>query len=163
MSFLLCLLTINNMQLETHLKNFMIHSNKIEWEEWINPWDILAAIYTVKNGIKWIKDILEIHNILWEHLEEDWVWCFRKCNVRVWSYIPPEYTELPKLMSVYFENYKKMTSWEAHNKFEKIHPFQDLNGRVWRLIWLYKAYDVWYRFEYDFLHKYYYQTLNYYD
>jgi len=35
-----------------------------------------------------------------------------------------------------------MNSWEAHNKFEAIHPFQDLNGKVGRLIWLSKAINV---------------------
>ena len=151
------------MQLETHLKNFMIHSNEIEWEKWINPWDIEAAIYTIRNWINWIDDILKIHNILWGYLKQDRVWDFRKCNVIVWSYIAPDYTKVPNLMSEYFEKYNNMNSWKAHNEFEKIHPFQDLNGRVWRLIRLYKSYKVWYRFEYNFLHRYYYETLKYYN
>jgi len=141
-------------------KQFMLESNCIEGEDRINPGDINAIEIILAGDLCKIQDILIIHRILGKYLNENWVGRFRRCNVVVGNYKPPQFNLVPYLMRKYFMDFNKMDSWEAHNKFEAIHPFQDLNGRVGRLIWLKKAIDEGYKFQMPFLQMYYYQTLN---
>lgn len=86
----------------------------------------------------------------------DW----RKCDVSVGGYSAPFFWEINDRMAYFFSKLEQWDSWEAHNDFEKTHPFEDLNGRTGRLMWLHKALEEGYKFELSFLHKYYYQTLN---
>lgn len=162
------------------LEKFMRESNAIEWEvlkswRWVlNPWDMNAALlifdlakWDKALNILWVENpcsltedkILRLHSILWKHLRQSWVWKYRDIQVTVWNYKPPTAYEVPKLMSKFCKGLKNMDSFEAHNSFENIHPFQDLNGRVGRLIWLYKSLIEWKAFWLRFLHRYYYQTL----
>lgn len=139
-------------------KNFMLESNKIEGEDRINPGDELAVDVMLVRLNK--NSIFLAHSLLGEYLKEDWVGKYRDCEVRVGSYFPPVAENVPALMKKYFKELPMMDAWIAHNEFEKIHPFQDLNGRVGRLIWLKKAIDEGYDFSIPFLQAYYYQTLN---
>ena len=144
---------------EKQYRKFMLESNTIEGENRINPNDI-DAINTML-----IQDITEtsvllVHSLLGEYLNKDWVGKYRTCEVRVGKHTPPLSLEVPDLMKVYFRALPFMNSWEAHNEFEKIHPFRDLNGRMGRLIWLNKALQEGYDYSIPFLQKYYYQTLN---
>ena len=75
------------------------------------------------------------------------------------SYVPPSPELIPSLMQDFVDKWDDMDSWEAHNAFEKIHPFEDFNGRMGRLIWLSKAVTKGYSFKIPFLQTYYYQTL----
>lgn len=140
----------------------MLESNRIEGEDRVNPNDFEAVVLALK-GIDTIREMLKLHNTIGEHLKKSWVGKFRKCDVIVGKYTPPHYTKVPGLMKQYMEDLPELGSWEAHNKFEGIHPFQDLNGRVGRLIWLSKAIDERYDFSIPFLQMYYYQTLSYYE
>ena len=81
---------------------------------------------------------------------------WRDCDVQVGSYIAPEPALVPKQMKTFIRQLPMLDAWEAHNIFEKIHPWQDLNGRTGRLIWLHKMEG---ETELPFLHRYYYQTL----
>lgn len=140
-------------------KKFMLSSNKIEGEVRLNPDDVLAVETILKSELN-KETILTIHRLLGDYLNENWVGKWRTCEVRVGNYFPPAAKDVPALMKKYFKEVPTMDSFVAHNEFESIHPFQDLNGRVGRLIWLKKAIDEGYNFKIPFLHKYYYQTLN---
>ena len=144
--------------MEEKYKEFMLNSNRIEGEDRINPNDILAVRTILKSDLN--EDIvLTVHKLLGEYLNKDWTGKYRKGEVRVGNYFPPRAKNVPYLMKEYFEKLPIMDAWTAHNNFESIHCFQDLNGRVGRLIWLKKAIEEGYKFELSFLHIYYYQTL----
>lgn len=139
-------------------KKFMLESNQIEGEDRINP-DDLDALSLILNSEICESLVSQVHRILGEYLNVDWTGRYRACRVRVGQYIPPEPYMVPGLMTNYFKILPSLNSWEAHNEFEKIHPFQDLNGRVGRLIWLNRALQEGYDFSIPFLQMYYYQTL----
>lgn len=50
--------------------------------------------------------------------------------------------------------------WECHNEYENIHPFIDGNGRSGRALWLWQMINQYnYDLRFNFLHMFYYQTL----
>lgn len=143
-----------------NLKRFMLDSNRIEGENRINPGDIEAAKFAIAAPIIGLSELLRIHSLLGAYLNKPWVGQLRTINVHVGRFCPVDAGQLQLAMEEFIHDLPLMTSWTAHNKFEKIHPFQDLNGRTGRLIWLNKA--IWnegYSFKIPFLQAYYYQTL----
>lgn len=89
-----------------------------------------------------------------------WAGKWRDCQVYIGNHIPIPPEQVPLAMKEFIQDFPDMDSWEAHNAFEKIHPFQDGNGRIGRLIWLCKAIEEGYNYQIPFLQKYYYQTLD---
>ena len=148
----------NNKTMNANHKKFMLESNKIEGENRINPGDLEALEMMIMQDIS-EATVLLVHSLLGQYLGKDWVGKYRTCEVTVGSYRPPFSYQVQDAMNTYFKESPYMNSWQAHNKFEKIHPFRDLNGRVGRLIWLNKAIKEGYDFSISFLQKYYYQTL----
>lgn len=153
--------------------DFMRESNAIEGEMEspqigrVNPGDIKALHYLFSakcspNKIE-PKTIKQLHKILGAYLKKDWVGKWRDRQVYIGKHTPPSPEEVPKLMREYCKNFGDMNAWEAHNRYEEIHPFTDLNGRTGRLLWLLKAVDEGYRFTIPFLRMYYYQTLEQYE
>lgn len=145
--------------MEKEYKKFMLESNRIEGENRINPGDLTALEIMTISDISEVS-VLLAHNNLGDYLKKDWVGKYRTCEVTVGNYHPPFSYQIQDAMDKYFRNLPYLNSWMAHNEFEKIHPFQDLNGRIGRLIWLKKAIDEGYDFSIPFLQKYYYQTLD---
>lgn len=90
--------------------------------------------------------------------EEDWSGKYRDCNVWIGGSSAPSYHIVPDLMSNWFLDLPTMDSYEAHIRFEKIHPFRDGNGRLGRAIWL-KMLLREGREPKSFLQEFYYQTL----
>lgn len=141
-------------------KDFMLESNRIEGENKINPGDKEAITIASLNGIDSLDMILAVHKALGDYLNKDWVGRWRKVNVVVGHYKPPSPDKIPMLMKEFIDKLYLMDAWTAHNEFEKIHPFRDLNGRVGRLIWLNKMGCIP---GIPFLQLYYYQTLEKYE
>lgn len=144
--------------LKLNWQKFMLESNRIEGEDRLNPGDAKAFNWAT-TGIESGGHILRCHHFLTQHLNVDWSGKWRTCNVGVGNYTAPRHQLVPGLMEKFVKELSGLSSWEAHNRFQKIHPFQDFNGRVGRLIWLSKAIHEGYNFRLSFLHKYYYQTL----
>lgn len=139
----------------------MLESNAIEGETRLNPNDVCAAEWAIYWEFHYTRDILYVHGLLTEHLAVPSSGKWREINVQVGNWFAPAWNEVPDLMNSFMSRFGKMNSWQAHNEFEKIHPFQDWNGRVGRLLWLSKAVKEGYDFSVPFLQKFYYQTLQY--
>lgn len=140
---------------------FMRESNWIEGERdeqgigLLHPNDLKAAKKFLSKRLT-EDSLLELHLALSEGrdiLRGD----YRRCNVIVGSSTPPGWPHVPHLMSNFFLDIDKWTPWEAHCRFEKIHPFEDLNGRTGRLVWLHKMKG---KTSMPFLQAFYYQTLS---
>ncbi len=83
-------------------------------------------------------------------------------NVCVGSHTPPEggehiVVQLQALLTAINENI--LSPFEAHLKYEALHPFTDGNGRSGRAIWYWMMKNTL-RVDLGFLHAFYYQTLN---
>ena len=152
----------NHLTLE---EQFALDSNRIEGEGSITD-NQTEAVHFIKElsqeeGELTLRDLKMLHSLCFNHLKADWVGKWRDCQVFIGKHIPPAAIKVPELMEEYIKALPFYGSWEAHNTFEAIHPFQDGNGRLGRLIWLYKALrEGEYDFSISFIHKYYYQTLD---
>jgi len=140
-------------------EKFAKESNLIEGEKKVTR----DQVYAVEKAIDLpmtMENILFLHSLCGKHIKAEWVGKLRKCQVYIGRYTPPAPEYVHGQMETLVRQLPMMDSWQAHNLFEKIHPFEDLNGRVGRLIWLHKAYQEGYDFSISFLHKFYYQTLS---
>ena len=143
------------------VRKFAIESNTIESELDVHPDQIMATMCAIKlGGIQSEERLLGLHKMMTAHLNVPWSGKYRTIQVTVDKHVPPDPFMVPFRMQNFFLDLPEMDAWTAHNVFEDIHPFQDFNGRMGRLIWLSKAWkDEKYRMEIPFLHMYYYQTL----
>ena len=85
---------------------------------------------------------------------------WRDCQVYIGKHTPVAPEMLIKTMGSFFHLLSELDAWEAHNKFEWIHPWEDLNGRTGRLIYLHKLGG---EINMPFLQHYYYETLKHYN
>jgi hypothetical protein len=81
-------------------------------------------------------------------------------NVRVGGYYPP--TAGPDIRIALIELLKdiqhgQLTPFDAHVRYESLHPFSDGNGRSGRMLWAWQMGKG--GLELGFLHAFYYQTL----
>lgn len=162
--------------IEEQIEEFMRESNKIEGETdgkgngLLHENDLRAAVTFLHAPKITERALLNLHAALAKPkldaglMQLNWCGQWRCLDVRVGKYIPPEHQHVAGLMRQFFRNVENMTAYEAHNNFEAIHPFVDLNGRVGRLLWLWKKYNIdGFRFGLSFLHAYYYDSLNHFE
>jgi len=110
-----------------------------------------------------LKKPLTKENLLAAHFtfapDEEWAGKYRDINVMIGGHMTPNPYMTKELMRNWFMDLDDMNSFEAHVRFEKIHPFQDGNGRIGRAIWLKIALEEGFQQNRTFLHEFYYQTL----
>ena len=90
------------------------------------------------------KTLKETHEILLEERQPQIAGEYRNVHVRIGNDIPPSPGKveglMDKLLSQKPETHIDALEW--HIDFEKIHPFQDGNGRIGRLIYLWHMCDI---------------------
>lgn len=126
--------------MEKDIKNFLKQSNFIESEygsealdDSIKSWDYIIG----KDNIT-VNRILEGHRILLNNLNPRIAGKFRDCQVRVGSRICPPHYAVEELLVNWVKLYSRAVTEKdikkAHIAFEHIHPFEDGNGRIGRII-----------------------------
>jgi len=119
---------------------FLQQSNFIESERSDEAMeDALAAWNHIQQfDILFEQNIRSTHEILLARLRPDIAGKFRWVNVRVGGKICPPFDRVSRLMSTWVMNHSKPKSElairKSHVEFEKIHPFEDGNGRIGRII-----------------------------
>ena len=82
--------------------------------------------------------ILNTHRILMANQRPDIAGHFRRVGVRVGDYIAPNAGSLRRLMFMWHNDWATAKTQadikKAHIAFENVHPFEDGNGRVGRII-----------------------------
>lgn len=121
--------------------DFLRESNAIEreyseetLEDAIKAWEYLVAECCAP-----VKDmILEAHRLLMHRLRPDIAGKLRNVSVMVGGRVCPSHYKIPALLDGWSKTHALMREEEsikqAHIAFEKIHPFEDGNGRVGRLL-----------------------------
>lgn len=90
-------------------------------------------------------------------------------NVRVGDHFPPHGgPSIPVMLQELLNELQSQASplstdpWEAHCRYESLHPFTDGNGRTGRALWLWHQRRLGRKTALGFLHEFYYQTLGHY-
>lgn len=84
----------------------------------------------------------------------------RGMNVQIGNYIPPAgditiKTRLMDILHAIQRDVYPVDAYEAHHRYEKLHPFTDGNGRSGRMLWMWMMRSA----PLGFLHSWYYQSL----
>lgn len=91
------------------------------------------------------ETVKHLHTLLAVNLFQE-AGTYRKYNIELGSYIPPEFFKIPQMMKDWEDDYKErkkhvhtkkqkveLCTWLIH-RFLWIHPFFDYNGRIARLL-----------------------------
>lgn len=110
-------------------------------------WEILdsfsALRFAFSKNMKWnIASLKTLHRLLLEHISPSIAGQFKKENVVINNEYTTDWKNVRKELKSLFAWFKKqkkhtyppITALEFHHKFEAIHPFEDGNGRIGRLL-----------------------------
>lgn|SRR4030042_1308992 len=122
------------------IDRILFESNAIEgeygWEalkDAVAAWDWLCGATELNMG-----NILGAHRELMRTLNPTIAGTFRMVDVRVGDYYPPHWSQVPERLAQWLKQYANADTpdkiEEAHIAFENIHPFEDGNGRIGRII-----------------------------
>lgn len=119
---------------------FLYESNAIEgeygveaFEDAVKAWEFIRSYEKISVGT-----ILDVHQILMKRLNPRIAGRIRDCNVTVGGKLCPPPYQVTALLNGWIQEHggsiliNKVE--EAHVAFEKIHPFEDGNGRTGRII-----------------------------
>ncbi len=134
-------LTLKDVAIILFEKNIIKGKDLREIYETVNSREVVDLILRKKFKVR-EKDIIKMHEMLVQKMEIELG--YKKIpnflTGRIVETIPPEEveSEIKSLLKYYEENKEKMHPLQLaayfHGKFEKIHPFDDGNGRVGRFL-----------------------------
>lgn len=125
------------------IDDFIRESNAIE-EEYsdlaiTDSYEAYYYLRSVKKKKLGLNEVLDVHSRILKNLRPDIAGKLRNCNVQVGGRLCPPWIvvkeELIQLLN--FEPYDALSALNWHVRFEKIHPFEDGNGRTGRLLYAY--------------------------
>lgn len=102
--------------------------------ESLKAWEYLAAQETLTHDV-----VKRTHEVLLRHRRPEIAGEYRDAQVYVGDQVPPGPARVPYEMEELLQRAPPTGGVEAiewHVEFERIHPFQDGNGRVGRLIYV---------------------------
>lgn len=122
-----------------HLKSFIKQSNKIEdvgdegFADSMKAWEYLSNVLIIE-----AVDILECHRIVMQTLDPRIAGEIRNCSVRVGQFIKSHFSIIKETLPDVIEQLNGVDPKQAHIAFEMLHPFEDGNGRVGRLLYFWQ-------------------------
>lgn len=123
------------------LKKFLSESNHIENERGQNAHDDAYKAWRFLENFNelTVDRILETHKILMERLNKKIAGRLRNVDVRVGREVMPPHERVGELLDLWAKQLGDVKTEEeikvAHVAFEGIHPFQDGNGRIGRILY----------------------------
>lgn len=122
------------------VKEYLTESNKIEN---VHSQDALEDAHTAWNYLsqqtELTHDIVKhAHKLLLENRQPDIAGEYRSIQVYIGNDKPPHHTQIMSLLDDLYDKtpHTAVEAIQLHVTFEKIHPFQDGNGRIGRLLYL---------------------------